>query len=50
LAAGGFLYIAGSDLIPEIHRKQEKGFSLKNLAGILLGIAIMYGLTLLKGV
>jgi len=48
IAAGGFLYIAGSDLIPEIHKNQEKGFSLKNLIGILLGILIMYLLTLLE--
>lgn len=48
IAAGGFLYIAGSDLIPEIHKQQEKRFSLRNLIGILLGILIMYGLTFLK--
>jgi len=42
------LYIAGSDLIPEIHKNQEKGFPLKNLFGILLGILIMYLLTLLE--
>jgi len=48
LAAGGFLYIAGSDLIPEIHKNQEKGFPFKNLIGILLGILIMYLLTFLK--
>jgi zinc and cadmium transporter len=44
IAAGGFIYIAGSDLIPEIHKKQEKGFSIKNLTGIILGILIMYSL------
>ena len=48
IAAGGFLYIAGSDLIPEIHKNQKKVFSFRNLAGILLGILIMYGLTLLE--
>lgn len=48
LAAGGFLYIAGSDLIPEIHKNQKKNFPLKNLIGILLGILIMYGLTFLE--
>jgi zinc and cadmium transporter len=48
LAVGGFLYIAGSDLIPEIHKQQEKKFSFRNLAGILLGILIMYALTFLK--
>jgi zinc and cadmium transporter len=47
-AIGGFLYIAGSDLIPEIHRKQEKKFSLRNLIAIILGMMIMYGLTFLE--
>jgi zinc and cadmium transporter len=48
LAIGGFLYIAGSDLIPEIHKKQENNFSIRNLAGIILGILIMYALTFLN--
>jgi len=50
IAAGGFLYIAGSDLIPEIHKDQEKGLPLKNLGGIILGIFLMYLLTLLEGI
>ncbi len=45
IAAGGFLYIAGSDLIPEIHKKQERNFSIKNIIAIILGILIMYALT-----
>jgi len=48
LAVGGFLYIAGSDLIPEIHAQQNNKFSIKNLAGMILGILIMYALTFLK--
>jgi zinc and cadmium transporter len=48
IAVGGFLYIAGSDLIPEIHKQQEEKFSFRNLAGIILGILIMYALTFLK--
>lgn len=47
IAAGGFIYIAGSDLIPEIH-KEQKGFSIKNLVGIILGILLMLGLTFLE--
>ncbi len=50
LAAGGFLYIAGSDLIPELHKNQEKQFSIKKIIGIILGILIMYGLTFLEGI
>jgi len=48
LAAGGFLYIAGSDLIPELHKNQEKQFSIKKIIGIIFGILIMYGLTFLE--
>jgi zinc and cadmium transporter len=48
IAAGGFLYIAGSDLIPEMHKNQKNKLPLKNLIGIILGILIMYGLTFLK--
>lgn len=48
IAIGGFLYIAGSDLIPEIHKQQKNKFSLRNILGILLGILIMYGLTFLE--
>ncbi len=47
IAAGGFIYIAGSDLIPEIHKKQTEKFSLWNLIGIILGIMLMYVLKLL---
>ncbi len=40
--AGGFIYIAGSDLIPELHK--EIGFkkSFLQLLGLLLGIGIMF--------
>lgn len=48
VAAGGFIYIAGSDLIPEIHKKQTRKFSMGNLAGIILGILLMYLLTFLE--
>ncbi|HLD72374.1 MAG TPA: ZIP family metal transporter [Candidatus Nanoarchaeia archaeon] len=48
-AAGGFLYIAGSDLIPELHKKSA--FWKENvwqLFAILLGIGIALGLVLLE--
>ncbi len=48
IAVGGFIYIAGSDLIPEIHKRQEKNFSIKNLIAIILGILIMWALTFLE--
>jgi len=39
--AGGFIYIAGSDLIPELHKEPKTFKSLIQLVGILLGIGIM---------
>ena len=41
-AAGSFLYIAGSDLVPEIHRTSDPGRSLIQFAAILFGIGIMF--------
>ena len=42
LTAGGFIYIAGSDLIPELHKDCEKaGRSFFQLVAILAGIATM---------
>lgn len=46
ITAGGFLYIAGSDLIPELHHENELRDSFWQLFSILLGVAIM-GLLLL---
>ncbi|MBI5024097.1 MAG: ZIP family metal transporter [Candidatus Omnitrophica bacterium] len=49
ITAGGFLYIAGSDLIPELHEHDaHPAVSLGQLACILLGIAVMALLTLIK--
>jgi len=45
LTAGGFLYIAGSDLIPELRKNNRIRASLMQLAAILTGLLIMYGLT-----
>ncbi|PJE67858.1 ZIP family metal transporter, partial [Candidatus Shapirobacteria bacterium CG10_big_fil_rev_8_21_14_0_10_40_9] len=45
--AGGFIYIAGSDLIPELHKEVNLKKSLVQLLGLLLGIGIMLGLKFL---
>jgi len=47
ITAGGFIYIAGSDLIPELHHQTNLKKSFKQLGFILLGITIMYGLKLM---
>lgn len=41
-AAGGFLYIAASDLIPEIRKEMDVKKSLLNFAVIFFGIFLMY--------
>ena len=43
ITAGGFLYIGGSDLIPELHKEDHVKIStsLVHLLAIMLGIGIM---------
>jgi len=47
IAAGGFIYIAGSDLIPELHKETEISKSLIQVISFILGICIMLSLLLL---
>lgn len=47
VAAGGFIYVSASDLIPKLREERNFWRSLAHLAIIILGILIMY---LLKGV
>ena len=48
LIAGGFIYIAGADLIPELHHDHELPGSLAQFAMILVGIGLMYLLLLVE--
>ncbi|MEW6087143.1 MAG: ZIP family metal transporter [bacterium] len=41
LTAGGFIYLAGSDLIPELHKETELKRSIWQFIGIVLGVGIM---------
>ena len=41
LTAGGFIYIAGSDLIPLLHRQEEPLKSVGQIIFIILGVGIM---------
>jgi zinc and cadmium transporter len=45
IAAGGFIYISASDLIPEIRKELEFKKYASSFVVFLLGILIMYGLT-----
>ncbi|PIS39304.1 MAG: ZIP family metal transporter, partial [Candidatus Nealsonbacteria bacterium CG08_land_8_20_14_0_20_38_20] len=42
--AGGFIYIATADLIPELKKESRLWQSLSQLLSILLGLGIMLGL------
>src|SRR3989344_1722071 len=49
IAAGGFIYIASSDLIPELHKHSTKlSLSLLQLIAFILGILVMAALLLLE--
>lgn len=48
LTAGGFIYIAGSDLIPELHKEFNPSKSLIQFIFIVLGVLVMFLLTFLE--
>jgi zinc and cadmium transporter len=48
ITAGGFIYIAGSDLLPELQHEVKIGHSLLQFTMILLGIGIMALLVILE--
>ncbi|MGV8142344.1 MAG: ZIP family metal transporter [Candidatus Pacearchaeota archaeon] len=48
IAIGGFIYIAGADLIPELHKNFETKKSIFELIAFIAGIAIMACLLLLE--
>jgi zinc and cadmium transporter len=47
-AGGTFIYIAGSDLIPEMHKEVELRASIIQLVMFLLGIGVMFSLLILS--
>ena len=46
--AGGFIYIATADLIPELHKETLPTKSLVQLFGFVVGIVIMFALLFLE--
>jgi len=48
-AAGGFIYIAASDLIPEMHKELSKNKSILAFTFFLVGILFMLGIKVLFG-
>lgn len=47
-AAGGFIYIAGSDLVPEIQKTKEFKKSLLQVVFMTVGVAAMFSLLLIE--
>jgi len=47
-AAGGFVYIAATDLMPELHKRTQGKESLVQMVTILLGIGLMAALKILS--
>jgi zinc and cadmium transporter len=48
LAAGGFIYIAATDLIPELHKTKVVKHSILQLVSLVVGIVLMLALTFLE--
>ena len=48
IAIGGFIYIAGSDLIPELHKEYSTKKALLQLLFIIIGIALIGSLLFLE--
>jgi zinc and cadmium transporter len=48
IAAGGFIYIAMADLIPELHKSKAVSHSLVQFSAIVLGIASMAALLVIE--
>jgi len=48
IAAGGFIYLAAADLIPELHTEKNLNNSIYQFCAILCGIGLLFLLLLLK--
>lgn len=48
IAAGGFIYIAVADLIPELHKSMKKGHSLAQIIALAVGVISMIALIYLE--
>lgn len=48
IAAGGFIYIASADLIPELHKTKDAKHSALQLFAVCIGVAAMVALVLLE--
>jgi len=46
-AAGGFIYIASADLLPELHKERNIQRAFTQLCFFLLGVAIIWVMTVI---
>ncbi|MBI4016618.1 MAG: ZIP family metal transporter [Candidatus Aenigmarchaeota archaeon] len=49
LAAGGFIYIASADLLPELHKERIPVRSLAQFASLLVGVLLIWGVGVVFG-
>ena len=45
IAAGGFIYIAVADLIPELHKTKDTKHSIMQIVAVVVGVVAMVLLT-----
>jgi zinc and cadmium transporter len=48
IAAGGFIYVAVADLIPELHKTKKVTYSIFQIAALVAGVLAMVGLVYLE--
>jgi zinc and cadmium transporter len=48
IAAGGFIYIAAADLIPELHKTKDMRYSLMQFVALMGGVLLMLALVFLE--
>lgn len=41
-SAGNFIYIAGSDLVPELQKEEKNRYTIIQITGIFLGLYLLY--------
>lgn len=48
-AAGNFLYIGASDLVPEIRKHKDLGVNIVNFISFLIGVSLMWIIKIVLG-
>ena len=48
VAAGGFIYVAVADLIPELHKTKETSYSVLQIIAVMVGVLAMVALTFIE--